>query len=195
MRNKSLVEKLDKAPRKHKNPTRKPDKGLVMIYTGEGKGKTTSAMGTALRALGYGMSVSIVQFIKGNWPSSEEKAFKKFKNCHFHKMGEGFTWDTKDFARDQAKAEEGWALAQKYIFDSKTDLAVLDEINCCLQYGFLKVNDVLRALKKKPKMKHILLTGRGAPHKLIQFADLVTEMKCVKHPYDQGIWAQRGIDF
>ncbi len=189
------VKKKDKAPRTHKKPKRAPDKGLVLVYTGNGKGKTTAAMGTAIRALGYGMRVAIVQFIKGEWPSGEEKALRKFKNCKFHKMGEGFTWDTKDFARDQTKALEGWKLAQKYILDPKIDLVVLDEINCCLDYGFLKTEDVLKVLRKKPKTKHVILTGRGAPKKLIQFADLVTEMKCVKHPYEQGIWAQKGIDY
>ncbi len=185
----------DKAPRSHKMPKRQPDKGLLIVYTGDGKGKTTAAMGTALRALGYGMKVAVVQFIKGSWPSGEERALKKMKNCCFHKMGEGFTWDTKDFERDKLKAEVGWKLAQKYIQDVKTNLVVLDEINCCLEYGFLNLKDVLAVLSKKPHMKHVLLTGRGAPKKLIQVADLVTEMKCVKHPYDQGIWAQKGIDY
>lgn len=185
----------DKAPRKHSLPKRQPDRGLVMVYTGEGKGKTTAAMGMALRALGYGMRVAVIQFIKGNWPSGEEKAFKKFPKGRFHKMGEGFTWDTKNFERDVAKAQAGWRMAKKYILDSKTDLVILDEINCCLEYGFVDLKTILDALKKKNKMKHILLTGRGAPEKLIQFADLVTEMKCIKHPYDKGIWAQRGIDY
>lgn len=185
----------DRAPRKHQKPKRRPDKGLVMVYTGDGKGKTTAAMGMAARAFGYGMCVAIIQFIKGPWPSGEESTFKKNKNCRFHKMGEGFTWDTKNLKRDKDVAEKGWVLAQKYLSDSKTDLVILDEINCCLEYGFLQTQDVLKALKAKPKMKHVLLTGRGAPAKLIQFADLVTEMKCLRHPYDQGIWAQRGIDF
>ncbi len=185
----------DQAPRKHAKPKRAPDKGLIVVYTGDGKGKTTAAMGTALRALGYGMKVAVVQFIKGTWPSGEEQALKKIKGCQFHKMGEGFTWDTKDFERDKLKADEGWKLAQKYIQDSKTQLVILDEINCCLKYGFLDLKDMLRALKKKPHMKHVFLTGRGAPKKLIELADLVTEMKCIKHPYDKGIWAQRGIDF
>ncbi len=190
-----MILKKDKAPRRHQNPKRQPDKGLVMVYTGDGKGKTTSAMGTALRALGYGMRVAVIQFIKGAWPSGEEKAFKKFPGCSFFKMGEGFTWDTKDFERDKTKALEGWDLATKFIMDSKTNLVILDEINCCLEYGFLDLKAVLTVLKAKPKMKHVLLTGRGAPEKLIQFADLVTEMKCVKHPYQHGIWAQRGIDY
>ncbi len=185
----------DKAPRKHQKPKRKPDKGLVIVYTGKGKGKSTAAFGTVLRALGYGMKVVVIQFIKGNWPSGEEAALKKFAECRFFKVGEGFTWDTKDFERDAAKAAQGWLLAQKFILDSKIDLVVLDEINCCFDYGFLKMDPVLQILKEKPLKKHVILTGRGAPKKLIQFADLVTEMKCVKHPYDQGIWAQKGIDF
>ena len=110
-------------------------------------------------------------------------------------MGGGFTWDTQDFNSDVAQAGKGWKLAKKLIHDKKTALVVLDEINCCLDYGFLDLKKVLAALKTKPKMKHVLLTGRGAPKKLIQFADLVTEMKCVKHPYQRGIWAQKGIDF
>lgn len=187
--------KKDRAPRKHQLPGRQPDRGVVMVFTGNGKGKTTAAFGVVTRALGSGMKAAVIQFIKGNWSSGEEKALKKFKNCVLHKTGEGFTWDTKDFLRDQARAEAGWKIAQKYILDSKTNLVVLDEINCCLDYGFLNAKEVLRVLKQKPKMKHIILTGRGAPAKLIAFADLVTEMKCVKHPYAQGLWAQRGIDF
>lgn len=191
-----MPNKMDKAPRSHTKPKRVPDKGLVMVHTGGGKGKTTAAMGVALRALGYGMKVTVIQFIKGNqWPSGEERALKKFKNCSFYRMGEGFTWDTQNFDLDVAKAEEGWTLAKKFILNPKTDLVILDEINCCLEYGFLKLKDVLNVLRKKPKMKHVILTGRGAPKKLIKFADLVTEMKCIKHPYDQGIWAQKGIDF
>ncbi len=186
---------FDKAPRKHQKPKRKPDKGLVMVYTGEGKGKTTAAFGTVLRALGSGMKVAMIQFIKGAWQSGEETALKKFSGCKVLKVGEGFTWDTKDFVRDAAKAEQGWLSAQKFILDSKTDLVVLDEINCCFDYGFLKIEPILEILKEKPVKKHVILTGRGAPKKLIQFADLVTEMKCIKHPYNSGIWAQRGIDF
>ncbi len=143
----------DKAPRQHKKPQRRPDQGRVMVYTGDGKGKTTAAIGTAFRALGYGMHVAVIQFIKGNWPSGEEKAFKKFARGSFFKMGEGFTWDTKNFERDKAKAGEGWKLAKKFIADSKTDLIVLDEINCCLEYGFLDLKTVLTVLKSKPKMK------------------------------------------
>ncbi len=195
MRSKSSVSTSDKAPRVHKNPERQPEKGLVMVYTGDGKGKTTAAMGMVIRALGHGVRVAIVQFIKGSWPSGEEKTLKKFKNCQFHKMGEGFTWDTKNFKRDSEKAQKGLEFAQKLILDSKINLVVLDEINCCLDYNFLKVNEVLKMLRKKHKMTHILLTGRGAPEKLMQFADLVTEMKCVKHPYKKGIWAQRGVDY
>lgn len=185
----------DKAPRKHQLPKRQPDRGLVMVYTGNGKGKTTAAMGVILRAAGYGMKTAVVQFIKGNWPSGEEKILRQFQLCSFFKMGEGFTWDTKNFERDAGKAKEGWEVAKLFILDKKTDLVVLDEINCCLDYDFLDLKEVLSVLRKKPKMKHVLLTGRNAPPKLIQFADLVTEMKCVKHPYEQGIWAQRGIDY
>ncbi len=185
----------DKAPRTHKKPERKPDKGLVIVYTGEGKGKTTAAFGTVLRALGTGMRVAVVQFIKGAWISGEEIVLKKFKNFRLIKAGEGFTWDTKDFERDVSKAAQGWLLAQKLILDSKTDLVVLDEINCCLDYGFLKTESILQILQERPKKKHLILTGRGAPKKVIQFADLVTEMKCVKHPYQKGIWAQKGVDF
>ncbi len=192
---KQSLSKKDKAPRRHRKPRRMPDKGLIMVYTGDGKGKTTAAMGTAIRALGSGMKVAVLQFIKGSWPSGEEQILKKMKNCRFHKMGEGFTWDTKNFERDKLKAQQGWALAQKYVQDEKTHFVILDEINCCLDYGFLDIKDVLVLLKMKPRMKHVLFTGRGAPKKLIEFADLVTEMKCVKHPYEKGIWAQCGIDY
>lgn len=187
--------KPTQAPRTHQKPKRRPDKGLVMIYTGDGKGKTTAAIGMAVRALGYGMRVAIIQFIKGPWPSGEESFLKKSKRCYFHKTGKGFTWDTKSIEQDKQTAQKGWKLARKYLLDSKKHLVILDEINCCLEYGFLDLKEILKVLKAKPKMKHVLFTGRGAPTKLIKLADLVTEMKCVTHPYDQGIWAQKGIDF
>lgn len=185
----------DKAPRKHQKPKRRPDKGLVIVYTGNGKGKTTAAAGTVLRALGSGMKTAVIQFIKGSWVSGEEKLLKKMSGCVFFKAGEGFTWDTQNFERESRLAENGWKLAQKFIFDSRTHLVVLDEINCCLDYGFLKTADILKVLRKKPKMKHVILTGRNAPAALRKFADLVTEMQCIKHPYEKGIWAQKGIDY
>lgn len=188
--------KEDKAPRE--NPIKASDekKGLIIINTGGGKGKSTAAFGTALRALGQGFQVAIVQFIKGDWATGEQEALKKYSGkCDFLVMGEGFTWDTKDFARDCASAALAWAKAVELMQNTHYDLLVLDEINYCLQYGFLQEKEVLDALRMKPANKHVILTGNGAPEGLIAIADLVTEMRCIKHPYEKGIKAQRGIEF
>lgn len=186
----------DKAPRTHRLPQAQKPRGLVMVNTGDGKGKSTAAFGTALRALGQGRSVAVVQFIKGKWKTGEEKAARFFgKKFQFHAFGEGFTWQTKDFEKDTALARRGWKKAAGFIRDKKHSLVILDEINCCFLYNFLDVRVVLRELKKRPVTKHVFLTGRGAPAALMRYADLVTEMKNIKHPYDKGFIAQAGIDF
>lgn len=187
----------DKAPRSHQLPTDVvKKKGLVMVNTGDGKGKSTAAYGTALRALGHGYKVAVVQFIKGEWQTGESKACSFFKNQYqFFSYGEGFTWQTKDLAKDKALAKQAWQKCLGVLHDDNYFLVIFDEINYCLQYEFLETQEVLDALKQKPADKHVFLTGGGAPKALIEIADLVTEFKKIKHPYDQGIVAQKGIEF
>lgn len=169
---------------------------MIIVHTGDGKGKSTAAFGTAVRAMGQGYKVAIVQFIKGSWKTGEAEFFRKFKDrCHLYAMGEGFTWDTKDFKRDAAAAQRAWEKCQKLLHDNAHQLVIFDEINCAMAYNFLDVKKVVAELKKKPSLKHVILTGRGAPKELIDLADLVTEMKCIKHPYSKGIKAQPGIDY
>ena len=179
-------------------PKRKPTKkrGLIMINTGSGKGKTTAALGLAFRAVGQGMRVFMVQFIKGSWPYGELEAAKRFEGLlRIQPMGEGFTWDTKDPARDRQKAMEAWEAGKQAALSGKYSIVIFDEINYVLSYGSLPVSEVATFLKKKPKDLHIILTGRDAPQEVIDLADLVTEMREIKHPYTQGIKAQKGIEF
>ena len=174
-----------------------PEKGLVIINTGNGKGKTTAALGMVLRSLGHGYKVAIVQFIKGAWEPSEKKVFSMWQDqLEFHAMGEGFTWETQDRDRDLDKAYDAWQKSLEYIRNPDFKLVLLDEINIALKMGYLQVEEVLRGLEQKPPEKHVILTGRGAPAALIERADLVTEMTLVKHPFrDQGVKAQPGIEF
>lgn len=192
-----MKKKTDNAPRGHKIQGRNEKKGLILVNTGDGKGKSTAAFGTAFRAAGSGFKVAIVQFIKGKWKTGEDLAAQKFfKNrIKFYPMGDGFTWDTKNFEKDAASARKAWKKCVKFLHDNKHGLVIFDEINYVLKYNFLDVKEVVRELKKKPVMKHVFLTGGGAPSELIDAADLVTEMKCVKHPYHKGIKAQQGIEF
>jgi cob(I)alamin adenosyltransferase len=174
-----------------------PEKGLVIINTGNGKGKTTAALGMVLRSLGHGYKVAIVQFIKGAWEPSEKKVFSMWQDqLEFHAMGEGFTWETQDRDRDLDKAYDAWQKSLEYICNPDFKLVLLDEINIALKMGYLQVEEVLAGLQQKPLDKHVILTGRGAPAALIERADLVTEMTLVKHPFrDQGVKAQAGIEF
>lgn len=188
-------DKKDKAPRQHRIPKKRPvKKGLILVNTGDGKGKSTAAFGTAMRAVGCGMKVAVIQFIKGKWKTGEEKAAKKL-GIKFIPMGEGFTWDTQSFKRDVRAAKRAWKLCKQMLKDKTHHLVIFDEINYCLKYNFLEVKEVIKALEKKPPLKHVFLTGGCAPQALIDAADLVTEMKCIKHPYQQGILAQQGIEF
>ncbi len=170
-------------------------KHLLMVYTGTGKGKSTAAFGTMLRALGHGHKVGVVQFIKGAWSTGEQKALATFDNLVTYEVaGEGFTWDTQDRARDIAKAREAWVLALAMIRDTSYHLVVLDELNIVLRYDYLPVEEVVAALAGRAN--HVIVTGRNAPQPLIDSADLVTEMKLVKHPFrEQGVMAQEGIEF
>lgn len=173
------------------------EKGLIVVNTGNGKGKTTAALGMVLRSLGHGYRVAIVQFIKGAWEPAEKAAFEKWDNqLEFHAMGEGFTWETQDRDRDIQKAQEAWQLALTFIRNPAFRLILLDEINIALKLDYLQVQQVLAGLEEKPDLSHIILTGRGAPPALIERADLVTEMTLVKHPFkEQGVKAQPGIEY
>jgi cob(I)alamin adenosyltransferase len=171
-------------------------KGLLIVNTGDGKGKTTAALGTILRAWGRGMRPCIIQFMKsetGQW--GEVKAARKLE-IEWHSLGDGFTWRSKDMDETIAKAQHAWTVAQEKIASDKYDLILLDEFTYPLQFGWLDINEVLAWLKEnKPPGLHLIITGRGAPSELIQMADLVTEMLVIKHPYEQGINAQPGIEF
>jgi cob(I)alamin adenosyltransferase len=177
------------------------EKGLVIVNTGNGKGKTTAALGMVLRSLGHGFRVAIVQFIKGAWEPAEKAALAPWTDGEepqlvFHAMGEGFTWETQDRARDVAKAKEAWSTALHYIRTPDIKLVLLDEVNVALKHGFLSTEAVLSGLAEKPEDSHVILTGRGAPQALIDHADLVTEMTLVKHPFrEQGVKAQAGVEF
>lgn len=172
-------------------------KGLIIVHTGPGKGKTTAALGMVLRSLGHGYRVAIVQFIKGAWEPAERRAFAHWgEQLAFHAMGEGFSWITQDRDRDIAAAQKAWETALRYIADSDCRLVLLDEINVALRHGYLTVQQVLDGLAAKPALTHVILTGRAAPPELVARADLVTEMTAVKHPFkDQRIRAQPGIEY
>lgn len=173
------------------------EKGLIIINTGNGKGKTTAALGMVLRSLGHGYRVAIIQFIKGAWEPAEKAVLEKWQEqLEFHAMGEGFTWETQDRERDTEKAVAAWNKALEYITNPEYRLVLLDEVNIALKLGYLDVATVIAGLEKKPENSHVILTGRGAPPELIEKADLVTEMTLVKHPFkEQGIKAQAGIEF
>jgi len=173
------------------------EKGLIIINTGNGKGKTTAALGMVLRSLGHGYKVAIVQFIKGAWEPAEKAVLNRWADqLEFYAMGEGFTWETQDRERDIQKANEAWQTALTFIRKPNFRLVLLDEVNIALKLGYLKVEDVLAGLEQKPDDSHVILTGRGAPAALIERADLVTEMTLIKHPFrEQGVKAQPGIEF
>lgn len=172
-----------------------PEKGLVLVHTGNGKGKSSSAFGVVIRALGWKQSVGVVQFIKGKWITGERRFFDQLGDVTWHTMGEGFTWDTQDKERDIAAAQAAFAKAVDMMESGDYDLVVLDEINIALRYDYLDVNEVIEHLKGRDKRTGVILTGRNAKPELMEFADLVTEMTEVKHPYQAGIKAQRGVDF
>lgn len=176
------------------------DRGIVLVNTGDGKGKSTAGFGLAMRAAGCGQKVGIVQFIKGTWKTGEAEALKRFPEIRHVVSGEGFTWNTQDKSKDIAAVRRGWDIALEMIEASRGekpeyDLIVLDELNIALSYGYLPVSDVLETLRNKPRELSICITGRGAPQELIDAADTVTEMKPIKHAFDAGIRARRGIEF
>jgi len=172
------------------------EKGLLIVHTGTGKGKSTAAFGLALRTLGRGRRVGVVQFIKGAWHTAERDALAKFGDLvSWHTMGEGFTWETQDRARDVAAAERAWEKAQELMADPSFSLVILDELNIALRYDYLDLNRVLETLATRRPDLHVVVTGRNAKPELIEVADLVTEMTLVKHHFAAGVKAQEGIEF
>ena len=176
---------------------RNVEKGLVLVFTGDGKGKTTAALGLVLRTLGHGEQVAVVQFIKGGWQPGEARALALFGEAlHWHALGEGFTWETQDRDRDRELVQAAWQRSCTYLADGARKLVVLDEVNVALKLGYLAVEQVLEGLALRPPLTHVALTGRGAPPALLERADLVTEMKLLRHPFrEQGVKAQAGIEF
>lgn len=172
------------------------EKGLLIVHTGKGKGKSSSAFGMALRCLGHGMKVGIVQYVKGAWDTGEARFLARFPElCEIKSLGEGFTWETQDRARDVAAAERAWAESARMLADAAYAMVILDEINIALRYEQIPLGPVLDALAARPAMQHVVATGRNAAPELIELADLVTEMTMVKHPFRDGIKAQKGVEF
>lgn len=170
------------------------DRGVLVVNTGNGKGKSSSAFGMVARALGHGMRVAVVQFIKGSFATGEEAFFRRFTDVSYHVMGEGFTWETQDRERDARAATAAWETARRFLADPGYHMVVLDEFNIALKYRYLALPDVLAALRARPAHQHAVVTGRAAPPELIEIADTVTEMTVVKHAFETGVRAQKGIE-
>ena len=190
-----------KAARDRILATKTVEKGLLIVHTGKGKGKSTAAFGLVVRALGNGMKVGVVQYVKGKWQTGERGVLEKFpEQVEIRTMGEGFTWETQDRARDIRAANNAWDVSRQMIEasrgdDPKYDMVLLDELNIVLRYGYLDLAEVVEFLSNKPETLHVIVTGRNAKPELIEAADLVTEMTMVKHPFRAGVKAQKGIEF
>lgn len=185
-----------KAGFEKKKAAAQKEKGLLIVYTGTGKGKSTAAFGMGLRILGHKMKLGVVQFIKGALDSAERDVLGSHANCDFHVVGQGYTWDTQDREADMKTAAIGWAEAVRMIEDPSYDMIILDEMNIVLKYQYLDLARVLEVFKQRREMLHIVVTGRHAPEELIALADLVSDIRPVKHPYqEQGIKAQKGVEF
>lgn len=186
-----------KAARDKMLATKTIEKGLIVVHTGKGKGKSTAAFGLVFRALGHGMRVGIVQFVKGKWETGERDALEKFSEIvTVHSMGEGFTWETRDLRRDIAAARQAWEKSKELILDERNRIVLLDELNIVLRYDYIDIKEVVSFLQThKPVDTHVIITGRNAKDELIEIADLVTEMTQVKHPFRSGVKAQVGIEF
>jgi cob(I)alamin adenosyltransferase len=190
-----------KAARDRILATKTIEKGLLIVHTGKGKGKSTAAFGLVVRAVGNGMKVGVVQYVKGKWQTGERGVLEKFpEHVEIRTMGEGFTWETQDRARDIRAANNAWDVSRQMIEasrgdDPKYDMVLLDELNIVLRYGYLDLAEVVEFLSNKPEMLHVIVTGRNAKPELIEAADLVTEMTMVKHPFRAGVKAQKGIEF
>ncbi|MEM9179273.1 MAG: cob(I)yrinic acid a,c-diamide adenosyltransferase [Pseudomonadota bacterium] len=192
---KAKMQKLQDEQKRKTDSAGDPGRGLILVHTGDGKGKSSSAFGVIIRALGWGHKVGVVQFIKGKWITGERQFFDKLGTVDWHTMGEGFTWDTQDRDRDIAAAEAAFAKAQAMMASGEYDLIVLDEINIALRYDYLSIDSVIAGLDARSTRTSVVLTGRDAKPDLCDYADLVSEMREVKHPFKSGIKAQRGIDF
>lgn len=187
-RRKAVVDEKMRAARR--------DAGLLIVATGNGKGKSSSGFGMVARALGHGMKVGVVQFIKGAIQTGEERFFRRFPDeVEFHIAGEGYTWETQDRERDMRKAEAGWAHARRMLADPALGLVLLDELNIVLKYRYLDLRQAVVDLRARPAMQHVVITGRGAPPELIDASDTVTEMNLRKHAFQQGIRAQKGVEW
>jgi len=196
-RHKAKMQKI-KAARDKMMESKTAEKGLIMVHTGAGKGKSSSGFGMIMRCIAHGMPCAVVQFIKGNWETGERTFLRErfAEECKFVVSGEGFTWETQDRERDIAAARAGWDQAKALILDPSIRFVLLDEINIALRYDYLDIDEVVAfLLEQKPAMTHVVLTGRNAKPELIEAADLVTEMNLVKHPFKEGIKAQPGVEF
>jgi cob(I)alamin adenosyltransferase len=171
------------------------ERGLLLVHTGNGKGKSSAAFGLLARALGHGMHAAVIQFVKNRSDTGEEAFFRNQPGVEWHVMGEGFTWETQDQERDAAAAQAAWALARRYLADPAIGLVVLDEMTYAFKYGWLALDEVLAALQARPAMQHVVITGRAAPPELIAAADTVTDMRMVKHAYQAGVKAMPGIEW
>ncbi len=170
------------------------ERGVVIVNTGNGKGKSTAGFGMIARALGHGMKVGVVQFIKGSFSTGEEAFFRRFPEVSYHVMGEGFTWETQDKERDIASAAAAWKKACELLQDANIAVVLLDELNIALKLKYIQLEEVLTALRNRPAQQHVVITGRGAPDAMIEFADTVTEMNLLKHAYHAGVKAQNGVE-
>jgi cob(I)alamin adenosyltransferase len=185
-----------KAAREKILATKTIEKGLLIVHTGKGKGKSTAAFGMIFRALGHGLKVGLVQFVKGAWETGERAVLDRFPDLVTVKvMGDGFTWDTQDRERDIASARAAWDAAKEMIADPSHRMILLDELNIVLRYGYLPLDEVVETLKRRPKDTHVIVTGRNAKEELIEAADLVTDMTQIKHPFRAGVKAQIGVEF
>lgn len=172
------------------------EKGVILVLTGNGKGKSSSGFGMVARALGQDLKIAVVQFIKGKSSTGEEKFYRRFPNeIHYYVMGEGFTWETQDKQRDIAAAQKAWQQSCLFLDDESIDFVLLDELNIALKHNYIELDDVILKLQQRPAKQHVVITGRAAPEKLISIADTVTEMNVIKHAYKNGIKAQKGIEF
>ena len=188
--------KKKKAARDKIIATKTREKGLIMVHTGKGKGKSTAAFGMVFRALGNGMKVGVVQFVKGKWQTGERVILEKLGDqVTMTAMGDGFTWETQDRQRDIDAARAAWERAKAMIMDDEHDMVLCDELNIVLRYDYLPVSEIVEVLQNKPEMKHVIVTGRNAKEELMEIADLVTDMTMVKHPFRDGVKAQVGIEF
>jgi cob(I)alamin adenosyltransferase len=170
-------------------------RGLFLIHTGNGKGKSTAAFGLLARALGHGMKAVVVQFIKSRSDTGEESFFKTSPNVSWHVMGDGFTWETQDAEQDKKTAQSAWAIVKQALQDASVDIIILDEFTYTLKYGWLEIGEVISAIQNRPLMQHLVVTGRGAPPALVEIADTVSEIALVKHAFHAGVQAMPGIEF